>query len=247
QRVRIERAQLTLAGQGELLRDLAWISAARLEPLRSDYQWGQFGCNGWSYVRISEASRPPWEDAWAGGTSSGDEASYARSRACVARVQEAVSDVRFEAFKPSAEDLKRILDSLSRRAYAGRPWRAFGNTEPLAEVYRRLAIAVGGDPETCLPQPREVVEFRVGGPPRSFQAQDRLKIWTTSGVEVPTFPWICPTPTPSPECWTIRLEPGEYTAVVDVPDYEPRRYPLTVRRGGGATVDLELVPRETRR
>ena len=247
-RVRVDRAGIPLTDYLELLRDLAWISAARLDRRRTDLGvWSTFGCDDWSYVRLSGGARTDWEDAWSGATSSFDEVRYAKSRACVARVGEAASKVGHASFVPSPEVRRRILDSLSLRTYAGRPWDAFGGAGRLTDLYRRLVLALGGEPASCLPRPREEVEFRLGPARPLPSVREQVTIRAASNDEVATYWWFCRQHPMSFDCWTVQLEPGQYVAVLDAPEYEARRVPLTVRPGERATVELELVKRDQRR
>ncbi|MCI0588258.1 MAG: hypothetical protein L0323_15620 [Planctomycetes bacterium] len=247
-RVRLDRAGIPLADYLELLRDLAWISAARLDRRRTDPGlWSIIGCEAWSYVRLSEGARTAWEDAWAGATSSFDEVRYAKSRACVARVEEAASKAGHVSFVPSPEVRRRILDSLCLRTYAGRPWDAFGGAGRLTDLYRRCVLALGGEPASCLPQPREEVEIVIEGTRSWFEVGDHVTVWAGSGKEVPIPPFPSLGLWRGPRCHAVRLAPGEYTVALDTPEFEPRRFPLTVRRGEPATVELDLVRRETPR
>ena len=245
-KVRVERAEMNAGESRDLLRDLGWIAAARLEPRESESVVAIW-CLTWSFVRISEGVRTAWEDAWAGMDGSYDEHHSAKARACVERIDEAVSEARVEPFEPSVRDRMGILDALSRRSYAGKPWTAFARTEPLTDLYRRLVLELGGEPAGCLPPPREVVEFRVGPAGPVPNVREHVTIRTVSGDEVAIAWWSCPTDPMTFGCWTVRLEPGEYVAVLDALEYEPRRFPLTVRPGERATVELELVKREQRR
>jgi hypothetical protein len=245
--VRVERAWIEPKGYEDLLRDLAWISGARLQPRESILLRVRSGCSIWSYARISGGSRESWEDAWAGGSGFGDELRYARSRACVARVAEAVSRERFESFEATPADRRRILDSLSTRTYAGRPWEAFGRAETLTDPYTRLVGALDGDPDTCLPTPREEVRvvFRQEG--FWFELEEYLTAWEPSGEEVAIDSYPCLGPSLDLACQTVRLAPGEYTLALDTPAYEPLRIPIVVRRGDPVRVVLELVRRDSRR
>ncbi|HKB16769.1 MAG TPA: hypothetical protein VKF62_11940 [Planctomycetota bacterium] len=246
-KVRIERAQMSPAAQVELLHDLAWISAARLEPREPASLLMVTGCSSWSYVRISGGSRASWEDAWAGGSGSYGELRYAKSRACVARVEKALSVERFESSEVAPADRNRILESLSTRTYAGRPWEAFGGAESLTDPYRRLVVALDGDPDARLPTPREEVRIVIEGTPTFFEDLEHLTVWKTSGQEVAIHPSSCLRPLADLQCHAVRLAPGEYAVALDAPDYEPIRIPIVVRRGDPVKVVLQLVRRDSRR